>query len=49
MYLERVELIFTANGVAKEKHVLVFLSIIGGKYYTVLSGLLAPKSVSKVF
>ena len=41
-YLEGVELFFTANGIADEKQVPVFLSIIGGKNYTLLSDLMAP-------
>ena len=49
-YLERVELFFTANGIADEKQVPVFLSIIGGKNYTLLSDLLAPtKPATKSF
>ena len=49
-YLERVELFFTANGIAEEKQVPSFLSIIGGKNYTLLSDLLAPtKPATKSF
>ena len=49
-YLERVELFFTANGIAEEKQVPSFLSIICGKNYTLLSDLLAPtKPATKSF
>jgi len=41
-YLERVELFFTANGVAEDKQVATLLSVIGGKTYALLSDLLAP-------
>ena len=47
MYLERVELFFTAND---EKQVSVFFSIIGGKNYTLLGNLLVPtKPATKSF
>jgi len=36
-YLERVELLFTANRTSEERQVLLFPSIIGGKNYTLLS------------
>ena len=49
-YLERVELFFTANEVANEKKVAVFLSIIGSKTYAILRNLVAPaKPSSKGF
>ena len=49
-YLERVELFFTANEVADEKKVAVFLSIIGSKTYAILRNLVAPaKPSSKGF
>ena len=41
-YLERVELFFSVNNVAKEKQVAVLLSIIGAKTYSLFSDLLAP-------
>ena len=40
-YLERTELFFTANGIAEEKKVAVFLSVIGSKTYTILRSLVA--------
>ena len=49
-YLERVELYFTANDVAEAKRVPVFLSVVGGKVYSLLRDLLAPaKPDSKTF
>ena len=42
-YLERVELYFVANGVKADKQVAVFLSVVGGKIYSLLRDLLAPK------
>ena len=53
-YLERVELFFTANSIADDKKVAVFLSVIGGKTYSLLRDLLAPekpqdKSLSVLF
>ena len=42
-YLERVELFFTANSIADDKKVAVFLSVIGGKTYSLLRDLLAPE------
>ena len=41
-YLERVELFFQANDIADGKKVAVFLSVIGGKTYTLLRNLLSP-------
>ena len=41
-YLERFNLFIQANGVAKEKKVPVFLSVIGGKTYSLLRNLLSP-------
>ena len=50
MYLERVELFFTANRIAEEKQVPLFLSIIGRRNHTLLSDLLAPtKPAMKTF
>ena len=49
-YLERVELFFIAKGIAEGKQVPVFLTIIGGKNYTLLSDLLAStKPATKTF
>ena len=42
-YLERVELFFTANSIADDKKVAVFLSVVGGKTYSLLRDLLAPE------
>ena len=48
MYLEQVELYFIANRVVEEKQVATLLSVIGGKTYALMSGLLAPtKQASK--
>ena len=41
-YAERVDHFFAANGVADEKKVAVFLSLIGAKEYKLLSSLIAP-------
>ena len=41
-YLERIELYFNANEVEDDKKVSIFLSVIGGKTYSVLRDLLAP-------
>ena len=41
-YLERIELYFNANEVDDNKKSPIFLSIIGGKTYSVLRDLLAP-------
>ena len=53
-YLECVELYFQANGVAERRRVAVFLSIVGGKNYTLLCNILSPekpsdKSLENVF
>ena len=42
-YLERVELYFEANDINEDRRVAVFLSVIGGKNYTLLRNLLAPQ------
>jgi len=41
-YLERIEIFFTANGIAADKQVPVFLSVIGSKTYAILRSLVAP-------
>ena len=41
-YLERIELYFEANGIADEKKVPVFLSLLGAKTYSLLRTLVAP-------
>ena len=41
-YTERVDLYFMANDVPSEKHVPVFLSMVGGKAYELLRSLCAP-------
>ena len=41
-YLERIEVYFLANDIDKKKQIAVFLSVIGGKLYTLLRNLLAP-------
>ena len=41
-YLERVQLFFLANGVEDDKRVLIFLSVVGSKTYSVLRNLVAP-------
>ena len=41
-YLERIELYFNANELEDDKKVPIFLSVIGGKTYSVLRDLLAP-------
>ena len=33
-YLERIDLYFRANDISDEKKVLIFLSVLGGKTYT---------------
>ena len=43
-YIERVNLLFTANDIPTEKRVAVFLSVIGGKTYEPLCNLVLPKS-----
>jgi len=42
LYLERADIFFTANGVANNKKVAVFLSSVGGNTYSLLCDLLAP-------
>ena len=42
-YIERVNLLFTANDIPTEKRVAVFLSVIGGKTYEPLCNLVLPK------
>ena len=41
-YLERFDLFIQANGIADEKKVPVFLSVLGGKTYSLLRNLLSP-------
>ena len=41
-YLERIEVYFEANEIPAEKRVAVFLSVIGGKTYSLLRDLLSP-------
>ena len=43
-YLERAELYFTANTIAREKQVPILLSAIGPSTYSLLSDLLAPEA-----
>jgi len=43
-YTERVDLYFMANNVLSEKHVPVFLSMVGGKAYELLHTLCAQLS-----
>ena len=45
--LEQEELFFQANEVTTEKKVAVFLSVIGGKTYTLLRNLTAPVKPSE--
>ena len=45
-YLERIDLYFAANSINEEKKVAVFLTVIGGKNYTLLRNLLAPAKLS---
>ena len=40
-YLERIELFFIANKIADEKKVVIFLSVIGSKTYTILQSFVA--------
>ena len=42
VYLERVDIFFQANNIAKEKQVGIFLSLIGTKTYGLLRDLVAP-------
>ena len=49
-YLERVDLYFSANAIADDRKVALFLTVMGPKSYNVLSNLLAPeKPKSKTF
>ena len=41
-YLERVEVFFSANDIAADKQVAVFLSVVGGKTFSLLRDLVAP-------
>ena len=41
-YLERVEIFFQANNIAADKQVPVFLSVVGGRTYSLLRDLTAP-------
>ena len=45
-YIERVELYFEANNIDADRRVAVFLSVIGGKNYTLLRNLLSPEKPS---
>ena len=45
VYLERVELYFSANSVAVNKQVATFLSVVGATVYSTLRDLFAPDSV----
>ena len=45
-YIEQVELHFEANNIAEDRQVAVFLSVIGGKNYTLLRNLLSPEKPS---
>ena len=42
-YIERVEVYFKANDIAENKQVPVFLSVVGGRIYSLLRDLLAPE------
>ena len=42
-YLERVEVFFRANDIAADKQVPVFLSVVGGKTYSLLRDLTSPE------
>ena len=49
-YIERVELYFRANDIVADKQVPVFLSVVGGRVYSLLRDLQAPdKPDSKTF
>ena len=43
VYLERVELYFTANEIKADKHVPVFLNVIGRENYSLLRNILSPQ------
>ena len=42
-YLERIEVFFRANDIAADKQVPVFLSVVGGKTYSLLRDLTAQE------
>ena len=42
-YLERVEIFFQANNIAADKQVPVFLSVVGGRMYSLLRDLTVPE------
>ena len=44
-YLEQVQAFLDANAIAEDKHVSVFLSVIGSKTYGLLCNLLAPSAL----
>ena len=46
-YLERIDLYFAANNVPDDRKVAIFLSVLGGKTYTLLRNLLAPQKPSE--
>ena len=53
-YLEHMELLITANGVAKDKRIPLFLSLVGVTMYALLCDLLAQekpqaKLISELF
>ena len=41
-YLERVDIYFRTNEISDKKKVSIFLSVVGGKIYSLLRDLLAP-------
>ena len=45
-YLEQINLYFAVNSINEEKKVAVFLTVIGGKNYTLLRNLLALTQLS---
>ena len=47
VYLEYVELFFSANGIEDNKKVVVLLSVIGPKTYALLHDLLVPEKPSE--
>ena len=47
-YLELVELFFVVNVIADDKKVSVFLSLLGGKVYSLLCSLMSPKAPQKL-
>ena len=46
-YLERAEVFFRANDIAEDKQVPVFLSVVGGKTYSLLRDLTAPDKAAR--